>query len=275
MPLRDKLPISMVLDFSVLAETEHWLAVDKPAPLLIHPTNDTEEPTLWHGLKELLRFELETGGQLSLINRLDRETSGITLVAKTAWGARALGIAMQNRLLHKEYQAIVLGHPPWQDITCNAPLRRQGEVTESRIWVKQCVHLEGKPSSTSFHVLSRFLHKNIPYSLILCRPHTGRMHQLRVHLAHLGHPILGDKIYSVDDQCYLDHMEQGWTTSLERALMLPRQALHASALKLPSLSTLIQIATPRAEREHLNFSENKEEILIHAPLPQDIELFLS
>ena len=90
-------PIAVEADFRILYEDEEVLAVDKAAPLLMHPTGPKPEPTLWHGLRELLSYELSTGGQLSLINRLDRETSGIVLVAKTAAAARELGRAMMER----------------------------------------------------------------------------------------------------------------------------------------------------------------------------------
>ena len=227
-------PIAIEWGCTLLGEGKGWVAVDKPAPLLVHPTNDTGEPTLWHGLQALLCYELSTGGQLSLINRLDRETSGITLVATSAESARALGLSMQNRLMQKEYLALVLGHPSFDREECDAPLLRQGEVAPSAIWLKQCVHAQGRPSFTEFEVLERFFYEKKPYSLVRALPHTGRMHQIRVHLAHLGHPILGDKIYSHSEQCYLTHMEKGWTPELAQCLLLPRHALHAHKLSFPT-----------------------------------------
>ena len=87
------MPIAVCPEFRILYEDTGVLVVDKAAPLLTHPTGEKNEPTLWHGLHELLAYEVATGGQVSLINRLDRETSGITLVAKTAEAARELGKA--------------------------------------------------------------------------------------------------------------------------------------------------------------------------------------
>ncbi len=240
------MPIAIDADFSVLYEDEGVLAVNKAAPLLTHPTGPKEEPTLWHGLRELLAYELATGGQVSLINRLDRETSGITLVAKTAEAARELGIAMQKRQLQKEYLALVFGCPAWKSALCAEPLRRMSEVAPTRVHVRQCCHPGGKSCETEFSVLRRvFARAGLPaMTLLHCRPHTGRLHQIRAHLAHLGHPLVGDKIYGADEGYYLEFMERGWTPELERALLLPRQALHAHKLRFPWRGQLVEVEAP-------------------------------
>ena len=220
-------------DFTILDETEDWLVVDKPAPLQIHPSKPSDAGlTLWDGIRELLAYELANGGQVSIINRLDRETSGVVLVAKNGPAARRLGKAMMRRQMHKTYLAVVYGWPDWETRKVEAPILRQGEVMESRIWVKQRVHQQGVACLSDFRVLER--HENVHgrFSLVECAPHTGRMHQLRVHLAHVGHPVVGDKIYGPDEQCYLDFIETGWTPALARRLLLPRQALHSHRLTL-------------------------------------------
>ncbi len=240
------MPIAIDARFTVLYEDDGVLAVDKAAPLLTHPTGPKEEPTLWHGLRELLSFELATGGQVSLINRLDRETSGITLVAKTPEAARELGIAMQNRRLQKEYLALAFGCPAWNLAYCGEPLRRMEEVAPTRVHVRQCCHPGGKPCATEFSVLRRVpARSTLPaMSLLECRPHTGRLHQIRAHLAQLGIPLVGDKIYGADEAYYLDFMEYGWTPALARALLLPRQALHAHRLCFPWRGRVVEVEAP-------------------------------
>src|SRR6266446_2317738 len=95
--------------FRVLVEMEDYLVVDKPPFLLIHPSKPDGTPTLWAALRELLAFELVNGGQVSIVNRLDRETSGLVLIAKNAATARRFGLAMARGLIEKEYLAVVHG----------------------------------------------------------------------------------------------------------------------------------------------------------------------
>ncbi|MEM9016325.1 MAG: RNA pseudouridine synthase, partial [Verrucomicrobiota bacterium] len=145
---------------------------------MVHPSVPGNPPTLLDGLEALCSFELVNGGQLSLINRLDRETSGIVLVAKHKAAARTLSKAMERREFHKSYHAIVWGWPEEESFLVDGPLLRRGEVEETAIWVKQIVHLEGKESKTGFEVLNRF-EKETPngnrFSLVKCHPLTGRM----------------------------------------------------------------------------------------------------
>jgi 23S rRNA pseudouridine1911/1915/1917 synthase len=223
------------LQFKIIDETGDYIVIDKPPFVLSHPTKPTTQPTLWKELRELLAFEIAGGGQVSIVNRLDRETSGLVLVAKTAAAARKFGLLMQQQKVHKEYLAIVWGWPNWERKTADAPLDRQGKHQESAIWLKQMIHRNGSPARTEFHVERRFV-KSTPsgekFSLIRAIPQTGRTHQIRVHLASIGHPIVGDKIYGPDERLYLRFIEASWTPELERRLLLPRQALHSAKLAI-------------------------------------------
>lgn len=227
-----EMPIAIKAEFRVLYEDAQVMAVEKAAPLLMHPTGQKQEPTLLHGLQALLAYELACGGQVSLINRLDRETSGIVLVAKTAEAAGELGKEMQRRRMQKSYLAIVQGCPAWESACCAEPILRMEQVAPTRVHVRQCCHPAGKPCRTHFKVLRQVPARGElpPMSLVECHPLTGRMHQIRVHLAYLGYPLVGDKIYGGDEGCYLDFISGGWSEDLQRRLHLCRHALHASRL---------------------------------------------
>ncbi len=216
----------------MVAETDDYLVVDKPALLLIHPTKPDGTPTLWAALRDLLAFELVNGGQISIVNRLDRETSGLVLIAKNRATARRFGSAMERRRIEKEYLALVWGWPDWETITLEAPLLRQGEMMASAIWLKQAIHPAGAPAQTKFRVEERFVRERARYAVVRALPRTGRTHQIRVHLAHLGHAIVGDKIYGPNENCYLRFIETGWTDELESQLSLPRHALHSARLRM-------------------------------------------
>src|SRR6266542_3751534 len=211
------------LDFKIIDETDDYAVVDKPPFLLIHPTKPDGTRTLWQELRGLFAFEVAAGGQVSIVNRLDRETSGLVLVAKKADVARRFGLLMPRRQLKKEYLAIVWGWPEWESTLVDAPLDRQGKYQHSAIWLKQTIHPAGAPAQTELHVKRR---------LMRATPHTGRTHQIRVHLASIGHPIVGDKIYGPDEQLYLRFIETGWIPELERELLMPRHALHSARLAI-------------------------------------------
>ena len=140
-------------NFVVLDETQDYIVVDKPSPLLVHPSVPGNPPTLLDGIKSLLAYEIANGASLSIINRLDRETSGVVLIAKNKIAARRFGIAMQDREIAKEYLAIVKGTPETTTFRVCEPIIRAGEIVESPVWVKQMVHPDGKECITDFELI--------------------------------------------------------------------------------------------------------------------------
>ena len=238
--------LQVVVNFRVIDESDDWIVVDKPAPLIVHPANRQTEPTLLGGIGQLLAYDIANGACPAIVNRLDRDTSGLVLVAKHPAAARALGMIFQQREATKEYLAIVSGWPEMTAWVCEEPIIRAGEIGPSSIWVRQIVHPAGRTCRTRFRVEHRFDRAAERFSVIHCVPETGRTHQIRVHLAHCGFPVVGDKLYAGDGSEYLAWMARGWTDNLQQKLRLPRHALHAARLGLPWFGNRLDWEAPFA-----------------------------
>lgn len=206
----------------VLHEDDDLLVVHKPAGLVCHPTKGDALSSL------ISRLRLHRAGAfVALVNRLDRETSGVTLAAKSPEAAGELGRLMESRAVTKDYLALVHGHPAWDELTVDAPL---GRDEASEVAVKDCVRSDGAAAATRLAVRRRILRAGRPFALAAARPLTGRKHQIRIHLAHAGHPIVGDKLYGHDPGCYLRLVRGALTDADRAALLLEHHALHAERL---------------------------------------------
>ena len=232
--------------FEIIHEDAELLVINKPADLVCHPSKNGEMSSLIGRV----RLHLGTDARPHMVNRLDRETSGVTIVAKTDEAARGLRQLWEKHEVQKEYLAIVHGQVREDCGLIEAPL---GRDEYSRVAIKDCVRADGAVSQTNFEVLKRFsrqawLHRGNEFSLATSQtgaegrgaagfsllrvlPRTGRKHQIRIHLAHLGHPIVGDKIYGHDEDAYLALVEGRLTAEQRQRLILPNHALHAAAVR--------------------------------------------
>jgi 23S rRNA pseudouridine1911/1915/1917 synthase len=178
------------LPLSVLFEDEHLLVVDKPAGLVVHPTGRYPRGTLVNAL--LARaLGWPDGCRPGLVHRLDRDTSGLVLVARHAEAHARLARAMMRRAVRKEYFALVYGEP--RDARGRITLGLERDAARpARV---RAVRHGGRPSSTAYELLARSTGETSGLSALACTLHTGRLHQARVHLAAAGLPIVGDAVY--------------------------------------------------------------------------------
>lgn len=172
-------------EISILYEDEHILCVDKPAGMLVHPSRAVNTGTL---ANYVLGYYARTGQSCAFhpVTRLDRDTFGVVLLAKNSHIHRLLNVLHEEGNLQKTYEALIFGVPDPRNGVINAPIARLPLPSLLR-----AVDPAGKPSLTKYAVLEEFSN----YSRVQLTPVTGRTHQLRVHMAHIGHPILGDPQY--------------------------------------------------------------------------------
>ncbi len=221
----------------MLHESADLLVINKPAGLVCHPSKTGPMSSL----VGQVRVHVGATAEVHLINRLDRETSGLVLVAKNREWARYLRRIWEQRQVQKRYYALVHGHPTADAFTVGGPL---GKDEESPVAVKDCVRPDGAPSETGFEVRERFWRDGEPYSLILALPRSGRKHQIRIHLAHAGFPIVGDKLYGREPDAYLDMCYGRLSEAQRTRLILDSHALHAFELEFVSV-----VRSPRLRAE--------------------------
>lgn len=215
-------------ELDVLFENDEVIAVDKPPFLPVHPSGRHLSDTLIQRVHAYVREKGErSAGAPRLCHRLDRETSGIVLVAKNPDSHRAIMNQFESREVEKEYLAIVHGVPDWPEGDIEFAL---GQARAARVRLKMAVQVDGLPSHTSW----RLLEEHGEFALLSCLLHTGRQHQIRVHLSAIGHPIVGDKLYGETDEYFLREADGVLSATDLEELRLPRHALHNHRLVFTS-----------------------------------------
>lgn len=232
----------MRIDEHILLETEDLIAINKPSGLLTIPDRFGKDISL----KVILQ---ERYGGIFTVHRLDRDTSGLVVFAKNEAAHKHLSQQFEARETRKIYNGLVLGKPFQTSGVVNEPISehpvKKGLMT---------VHRKGKESITEYEVLESFR----LFSWMQFRILTGRTHQIRVHMKHLGHPIVCDELYGDGKPVYISQLKHHYKLSkeeLEERPLLARLALHASQLTFKGL--------------------NGEEISLEAPLPKDLRALLN
>lgn len=224
----------------IVFEDERLLVVNKPGDVVCHPSKAGPWSSLVGALREYAKLPT-----VHLVFRLDRETSGIVVLAKDAKMASRLQTAMMERKIGKAYRAILVGGLK-ASVTVNRPL---GDDVSSPVFMKSAVVPigEGQSAITHFTPIATAEQKGEVFTLAHVVTETGRKHQIRAHAQWLGHMLVGDKIYGPDARCYLEFIDHGWTPALAEKLLWPRQALHCAEIDLRPAGIDQVFSAPLAE----------------------------
>lgn len=212
-PLKSEVHQPVALPLSVLFEDEDLIVLDKAAGMVVHPGDGTGKDTLVHALLHHCGDSLCSIGspdRPGIVHRLDKETSGVMVVAKTEKAHHSLARQFSERKTGKLYQALVAGHPRLSKGDISLPIGRHPKIRVKMAIVEK----GGKSAHTEWNTISLYAEK---FALLECRIHTGRTHQIRVHLSAINHPIAGDSTY-------------GYRASKNEGNHFPRVMLHARIL---------------------------------------------
>lgn len=229
--------------FTVLYEDESVLVIDKPAGLPMHTT-----AKFWRNTLVAVLRERYPGQHTEICHRIDRETSGVMLIARSSPAAAFLKGAFAHRQVSKRYLALCKGAPP-DDGVIDQPIK----LLETPTHLMMGADDDGLPAVTRYRVVRRFA----AHALCEAAPETGRQHQIRVHFAFIGHPLVGDKLYGAGEEYFMRACDEGLSPELiERFDGLPRHALHAATLTFPHPLT-------------------RQSMTVAAPLPPDLAAYMA
>ncbi len=211
-PLAEKIPLP------ILFEDDHLLILNKPAGLVVHPGAGNQTGTLVNALVHYCGETLARRGgsnRLGIVHRLDKETSGIMIIAKTDRAHEKISTQFQDRVVEKHYHALAWGSFRKTRGECKESIGRHPKLRQ-----KMAIRTRGRESHTSYSILEQWPRA----ALVDCELHTGRTHQIRVHLSHMGHPIVGDTLY-------------GRARKIPGLPPIERQMLHAYSIAFQHPST--------------------------------------
>lgn len=231
------------IPLDIVFEDADLLVLNKPAGLVVHPAPGHRSGTLVNALLHHVTDLSGIGGVLrpGIVHRLDRDTSGLMIVAKNDASHERLSDALKRRKIKRQYLVASWGHLTEDRLTVEGAIGRH--PTERK---RMGVIEGGRPAMTHFRRLKRWRAAD----LLAAELETGRTHQIRVHLLHIGHPVVGDAVYGTGRERGFSGPERAWAAALARRI--PRQFLHASDL-------------------HLEHPRTGEDLAFHAPLPEDLQ----
>lgn len=253
------IPEDIPLD--ILFEDQHMVAINKPPAMVVHPAKGHWSGTLTAGLAFHFNQLSTIGGPTrpGIVHRLDRDTSGVILVAKTDQAHSALSSQFENRTVAKEYLAIVSPAPDRDRDVIDKPIGAHPYQREKK--AIRDGHSTSRNAYSQYEVLQRFA----GFAIVLVKPKTGRTHQIRVHLAHIGNPVLCDRLYSGRAKLSMSELVRGKPNQgSEDSILLERQALHAQRISFahPDTGEAMEIEAPVAT----DIERTVDALKVHRPL---------
>ncbi len=252
-------PVAEDIPLDVLYEDDDLLVINKPVGLVVHPGAGNDDGTMVNALLHHCGDSLSGIGGVKrpgIVHRLDKDTSGLIMVAKNDFAHKGLSDQLADRSLSRVYHALCWGVPTLIQGKVDAPV---GRDAQNRVRMAVTSHVKGREALTYYKAIETFGDGEETLSLMECRLQTGRTHQIRVHMQHIGFPLVGDNLYGAQKTKQISLLNRGGYKEDELqdlVLNFPRQALHAGE---------IRFIHPRSE----------EEMRFIAPYPDDFRALLN